>query len=468
MIATDHQYRVTSEKLSKFRGALEGAVRGDPPDVLRRVQVQRIKEQIEKLETELREYDELRNGQIEEIALNGLAELPAALVKARIARGLSQSALAELLGVRPQQIQRWEADGFSRVGFDHLRRIAGELRVSIRDKLNLEGDPPIAPSEVRRTMVAAGLPREAFDRAVLPVRNAANNDFILADEIDARVRALFGVGAASFRGAAGFAHAAMRFKLPASANQKRTRAYAAYVDGVCHIMAKCLPYPTRALPNSWREMRALLFPDGGISLGAAISGCWSMGVVVVALDDPVAFHGACWRHGGRTVIVLKNPSSDEFRWLFDLVHELFHAVATLEGDFVVLEAEETSAERRHSQEERRANRFAAELLTNGRLAELTDRIVDIAQGSVPQLRSATIKVANQAKLPVGLLANLLAQRLSDDPSNQSWWGTAASLQVPGDSPWKIIRDAFLTYAKLNALDRVERDIVKQLMETPGE
>jgi hypothetical protein len=84
------------------------------------------------------------------------------------------------------------------------------------------------------------------------------------------------------------------------------------------------------------------------------------------------------------------------------------------------------------------------------------------------LKAATIEVAREAGLPAGLLANLLAQRLSDEPSNDSWWATAAALQEKGDPPWKVVRDAFVRNADISALDRVERDIVLQLMETPDE
>jgi transcriptional regulator with XRE-family HTH domain len=467
MIATDHQYRITSKRLSRFRSALRSVEKDESaPTPFRLVRARAIREQIAALEAELREYDELRSGRVDEIEVQGLADLPAALVKARIVRQLSQSALAELLGVKPQQVQRWEADGYSRVGFEHLKRIAGELRITIPRRLSLGGDPPVAPSEVRRAMAGAGLPQQVFDRAVLPRARTASGDLILADEIDARLHAIFGIGAAAMRTKNVFQQTSLRFKLPASASQHRTRAYAAYVEGVCKIVARCLE-PTAPLPKLWGEMRLLLFPDGKLSLRSALSGCWAFGIGVIALDDPVAFHGACWRLGGRTVIVLKQPFRDEFKWLFDLIHELFHAVASPDGDFTILEADETSTERRQSREEMRANRFAAEVLTGGQLRHLTDAIVERAQGSVPRLKLATTKIAEEAGLPVGLLANLLAQRLAEEPSNVDWWATAASLQSKDDAPWKVVRDCFLENARVEALDRVERDILLQLMETPN-
>jgi hypothetical protein len=138
------------------------------------------------------------------------------------------------------------------------------------------------------------------------------------------------------------------------------------------------------------------------------------------------------------------------------------------GDFTLLEDDETSTERRNSVEEARANRFAALVLTGGRLQELTDRVVQGAGGDVRRLKAHVERVASEAELPVGLLANLLAQRLAEDPANPTWWPTAASLQRDTDDPWKVVRDAFVRYANFDGLDGPERAILRQIMETTDE
>src|SRR5207248_456851 len=127
------------------------------------------------------------------------------------------------------------------------------------------------------------------------------------------------------------------------------------------------------------------------------------GVAVVPLSDPIAFHGACWRKGGKTVAVLKQGSKEEARWLLDLVHELYHAASEpLSRDFAIVEKDETSSARRESVDERRAQRFAAEVVTNGRTQELTDRIAQLASNQGPRLKSATRAVAKETGLPAGV------------------------------------------------------------------
>jgi HTH-type transcriptional regulator / antitoxin HipB len=51
--------------------------------------------------------------------LGSLNDLPTTLIKARIAAGLTQKDLADKIGVREQQIQRYEANHYNSASFDH-------------------------------------------------------------------------------------------------------------------------------------------------------------------------------------------------------------------------------------------------------------------------------------------------------------------------------------------------------------
>lgn len=462
MIATDKQYRVTQERIGTFRTALAAAESDTAGPVhVRELYLRSLRSQIEDLEREILEYDELRTGTVTEFDVADLADLPTALIKARIARKLSQTDLADLVGVPPQQIQRWEADGYSRAGLDKLKKIASALRVRISQRVVFEGTAPIAVDDLRRKVAGLGLPIEVFDGVMVPI--TVNDDIQVIDEIDERMERLLGFGAAlATQDATGFRQSVMRFKLPASAEQERTRAYAAYVDGVCSIVGKTIGREAAALPQDWRKMRELLFPDGILKLHAAIRKCWDLGIGVITLDDPVAFHGSCWRREARTVVVLKQPFLDPARWLFDLLHELYHAAVAPEGDdFIVVEADETSPERRDSQEEKRASRFAALIMLNGRVKELTDLVSERAGNHVERMKRATVDVASEMGVPPGVLANQMAHRLA--ASGHNWWGTAAGLQQREGDPRETVRLVFAERANLAGLDRVERSIVAQSM-----
>ncbi|WP_431205531.1 helix-turn-helix domain-containing protein [Bradyrhizobium betae] len=464
MIATDHQYRTTRDRLERFTQTLAKLKSGSEHDLLHQARVNAILAQTERLKAELNEYDDLRSGNVTQIDASSLLDLPVALIKARIARGLSQSALAELVGVAPQQIQRWESGAYRKVAFETLSQIATALNVTVSERIDLSRAAPVPLKGIRRSLQKLGFPSEVVDSRIFP-SSAVGEDISLYDELDGRIGLLLGIGVRDLAaGRASLQTSQLRFKLPASASQTRTRAYSQYVEALCRIVAKTSVTSPSALPISWQEMSILLFPSRQASLESALRAAWSAGIAVVPLADAIAFHGACWREKSRTVVVLKQSSKEESRWLLDLIHELYHAASEpLDKEFAILEEEETSDARRKSIDERRAQRFATEVITGGRTQELTDRIAQLAANQGPRLKSATQAVAKESGVPVGVLANILAHRLAE--SGVNWWAVAANLQSSSGEPWKIVRRIFFERADLSRLSRLERAFLLQALET---
>ncbi len=103
MIKNERQYRITkaqSERFSEALRELEGATAeglGLHP-LLFKAKKDAVRSQLSDLEEELRDYEGLRSGDFEFGQLNAVAEVPQLLIKARIARGLSQKSLAGRLG----------------------------------------------------------------------------------------------------------------------------------------------------------------------------------------------------------------------------------------------------------------------------------------------------------------------------------------------------------------------------------
>ena len=82
-------------------------------------------------DAEIGEYEALRAGGVRAIPVAGLGDLPGALVKARIAAGLTQRQLAERLEVAEQAVQRDEAGGYARATLDRLQRVAEALGLEV-------------------------------------------------------------------------------------------------------------------------------------------------------------------------------------------------------------------------------------------------------------------------------------------------------------------------------------------------
>ena len=75
----------------------------------------------------LEEYEALTSNSSNQpmvLTLHSLGELPTALIKARIATKLSQKALAERLGLKEQQIQRYEATEYASANLSRIIEVS--------------------------------------------------------------------------------------------------------------------------------------------------------------------------------------------------------------------------------------------------------------------------------------------------------------------------------------------------------
>lgn len=149
MIANERQYRITKAAAERFEEALAKGQepRSDLDPRLYQAMREGIESQLEELREELAEYETLRGGGVAVLELNSLKELPEALIRARIASGLSQKQLAARLGMKEQQFQRWEATRYAGISLDRIHAVAEALGAAIRVKVifpssNARGNTP--------------------------------------------------------------------------------------------------------------------------------------------------------------------------------------------------------------------------------------------------------------------------------------------------------------------------------------
>ena len=102
---------------------------------LRKIELDALRSQIADLEAEMAEYNLLRLGKVSFSETCSLSELPRVLVQARIAKGLTQTDLAERLNMKPQQVQRYEATNYMSASLARLIEVASVLEVKISEIL---------------------------------------------------------------------------------------------------------------------------------------------------------------------------------------------------------------------------------------------------------------------------------------------------------------------------------------------
>ena len=137
MVTNERQFRITKSQLAKLRAAAadfdiaEANKRLGSP-ILARAELGALESEIEALSAQLRDYEALKSGAVRVLQAENLSELPGILIRARIAQGLSQRELAQMLGLKEQQIQRYEAEGYATASFRRLSEVAAALKLSLQ------------------------------------------------------------------------------------------------------------------------------------------------------------------------------------------------------------------------------------------------------------------------------------------------------------------------------------------------
>lgn len=141
MIANERQYRITKAEAERFEQAIahgtEQSIHLHPR--LRQAMQQGLESQLADLRDQLDEYEALRNGRIAVLELSSLTDLPDALIRARTAAGVTQKELAARLGLKEQQIQRYEANRYAGASRERMQAVAEALGATIHARVTLPG-----------------------------------------------------------------------------------------------------------------------------------------------------------------------------------------------------------------------------------------------------------------------------------------------------------------------------------------
>lgn len=169
MITNERQYKITKAQAEKLKDAIaqfseiDLARQGIDPVIIA-AQRSSLEHQLAELNADLVLYGKLRSGKLRQLAVANIAELGAKLIEARIVQGLSQRDLAERLGMKEQQVQRYEQDRYLTANLTRCAEVADALAVDLYGQLNVR-----QPSFFDRL-----LPHQeeeiTFDPAKLPVR----------------------------------------------------------------------------------------------------------------------------------------------------------------------------------------------------------------------------------------------------------------------------------------------------------
>jgi DNA-binding transcriptional regulator YiaG len=135
MIKNEKQYRITKAQVRRFEEALgQLSQQQRPVGITPRLwQAQRVaaESQLQELREQVGAYENLHGGKSRKLILTAVEDLPRTLIRARIASGMTQEGLAHRLGVKTQQVQRYEATEYESASFSRIRKVIEALGLSM-------------------------------------------------------------------------------------------------------------------------------------------------------------------------------------------------------------------------------------------------------------------------------------------------------------------------------------------------
>jgi HTH-type transcriptional regulator/antitoxin HigA len=135
MIRNEKQYKISKKKLTEIIENIEqvSSDTGENPlrNKLMLASLQNMKQEIEQ---DILFYETLKKDKKGILKERLFSELPTLLVEYKIRSGLTQKEFAERLGIKEQQLQRYEADNFKSVTFKNLLRFLDAIGLEIMIK----------------------------------------------------------------------------------------------------------------------------------------------------------------------------------------------------------------------------------------------------------------------------------------------------------------------------------------------
>ena len=139
MITNERQYRISKAEAERFEQALvhsdEQTAHLHP--LLAQAMRDGLQSQLNDLREDIATYEQVRDGAVTVLEFDSLEQLPDALIQARIAAGLTHKELARRVGIREQQIQRYEATRYAGAALRRIQQVANVLGIRISERVEL-------------------------------------------------------------------------------------------------------------------------------------------------------------------------------------------------------------------------------------------------------------------------------------------------------------------------------------------
>jgi hypothetical protein len=133
MIKNEKQLKISKKKLVELEQKLVDTKATKELSTLKKKMIAASLENLTaQLRAEIEEYESISNGQSISFADRELADLPKLIMAYKIQNKLTQKTFSKQLGIKEQQLQRYESDDFSKMSFQNMLNLLQKIKLNVK------------------------------------------------------------------------------------------------------------------------------------------------------------------------------------------------------------------------------------------------------------------------------------------------------------------------------------------------
>ncbi|HEY2727258.1 MAG TPA: hypothetical protein VGI61_08800 [Parafilimonas sp.] len=134
MIKNEKQYKISKKILSEVFEEINKIKAEKDYNIKRRLVAESLEDFKEDIENEIRDYEKLKTSKQTILKERSLSDLPSIIIQYKIANHLTHKEFAKILGLKEQQLQRYEAESFKTVSFQNLINFLNLIDLDLKIK----------------------------------------------------------------------------------------------------------------------------------------------------------------------------------------------------------------------------------------------------------------------------------------------------------------------------------------------
>lgn len=136
MITSDKQYKEAIAKIEMLRKAFSSPIKASVPPIIEKAGRSQILELIKTIKSEVAEFEKYKDVDISKIEIHSIDDLMKTPIRYRLAKGMSIDVFAQLVGISPRQINRYEKECYQNLHSSTFKNILQTLKVDIEGKIS--------------------------------------------------------------------------------------------------------------------------------------------------------------------------------------------------------------------------------------------------------------------------------------------------------------------------------------------